>query len=442
MTHLSDQTPAVHMPAAPAHSAATERLHALDALRAVAMMLGVWLHAALPFVAGVPFFFWPFLEQTKSTPIAHSVTVIHSWRMETFFLLSGFFTAMLLVRRGVLATLRQRSTRVLIPFLIAMVTIQPLCAFVWAWGISTQWGWPLGSTTQAILKNSWGVDTPGSPGQFGRLYHLWFLYELCLLIAAGLLARSLAPLLPGLVRGPLTRGWGVLSRAVGWCVGAWLGVVLLALPVVAALTMHGPTGAQPNPSLSPQWQSLAYYALPFFAGWALYAHRHAIDRLARRWWAPALIAAIATVVHIRASGVLASIVDGQESRAATAWWFAVASRALMTTGYTLAMIGLFTRLFSNPGPRLRAIVRYISDSAYWVYLAHLPLVIAIGIVLLPWEAHPMVKFGVCVAASLAILMVSYALLVRHTPIGRLLNGRRPRRAKETAPAVAGAVGVV
>ena len=105
----------------------TERLHALDALRAVAMMLGVWLHAALPFVAGVPFFFWPFLEPTKSAPIAHSVTIIHSWRMETFFLLSGFFTAMLVARRGGMATLRQRAARVLVPFVIAMVTIQPLC---------------------------------------------------------------------------------------------------------------------------------------------------------------------------------------------------------------------------------------------------------------------------------------------------------------------------
>lgn len=419
----------------------TERLHALDALRAVAMMLGVWLHAALPFVAGVPFFFWPFLEPTKSAPIAHSVTIIHSWRMETFFLLSGFFTAMLVARRGGMATLRQRAARVLIPFVIAMVTIQPLCAFVWAWGISTQWGWPLGSTAEAILKNSWGVDTPGSPGQFGRLYHLWFLYDLCLLIGAGLLVRFLASLLPGTLRGPLTHGWGLLSRAVGWCVGAWLGVVLLALPVVAALTMHGPSGAQPNGSLTPQWQGLAYYALPFFAGWALYAHRHAIDRLARRWWVPALIAALATVAHVRANGVLATIVEGQEARAAAAWWFAVGSRALMTAGYSLAMIGLFTRLFSRPGPRLQAVVRYVSDSAYWVYLAHLPLVIAVGLVLLSWEAHPLVKFGACVAVSMVVLMISYAVLVRHTPLGRLLNGRRPRRVKETAPVVAGAAEV-
>jgi fucose 4-O-acetylase-like acetyltransferase len=419
----------------------TERLHALDALRAVAMMLGVWLHAALPFVAGVPFFFWPFLEPTKSAPIAHSVTIIHSWRMETFFLLSGFFTAMLVARRGGMATLRQRAARVLVPFVIAMVTIQPLCAFVWAWGISTQWGWPLGSTAEAILKNSWGVDTPGSPGQFGRLYHLWFLYDLCLLIGAGLLVRFLASLLPGTLRGPLTHGWGLLSRAVGWCVGAWLGVVLLALPVVAALTMHGPSGAQPNGSLTPQWQGLAYYALPFFAGWALYAHRHAIDRLARRWWVPALIAALATVVHVRSNGVLATIVEGQEGRAAAAWWFAVGSRALMTAGYSLAMIGLFTRLFSRPGPRLQAVVRYVSDSAYWVYLAHLPLVIAVGLVLLSWEAHPLIKFGACVAVSMVVLMISYAVLVRHTPLGRLLNGRRPRRVKETAPVVAGAAEV-
>jgi glucans biosynthesis protein C len=181
--------------------------------------------------------------------------------------------------------------------------------------------------------------------------------------------------------------------------------------------------------------------LPFGAGWMLYAGRHAIDRLARRWWAPAALGVLATLVYLKATGVLATIVEGQESRAAAAWTVAIAAHALMTTGYGLGLIGLFTRLFSRPGPRLQAMVRYISDSAYWVYLVHLPLVIAIGIVLLPWEAHPAAKFGVCVIMSMAILMVSYAVLVRHTPIGWLLNGRRRRSqesaTRKTTPALAG-----
>lgn len=422
--------------------APNDRLHALDALRAVAMMLGVWLHAALPFVAGVPFFFWPFLEPTKSTTLARSVTVIHTWRMETFFLLSGFFTAMLIARRGGLATLRQRTVRVLVPFLIAMITIQPICAFVWAWGYSEQWGWPLQTTFTNVLKNAWGVDTPGAPGAFGRLYHLWFLYELCLLIGAGLLLRFVTlRLLPGPVRRFAVSAWEGSEKLIARLAGSWLGAVVLGAPVLAVLFLHGPNGADPNPSLTPAWKGLLYYAVPFAGGWMLYARRDFIDRLARRWWAPLLLAATATIVHVRAMGVLATIVEGQESRAAAAWWAAMSSRAVMTAGFTLGLIGLFTFLFSRPGPRLQAAVRYVSDSAYWVYLAHLPLVIAIGILLLPWQAPAWIKFGVCIVGSMAVLMVSYAVLIRHTPVGRLLNGMRSRRPKETAPARAGAAEV-
>lgn len=431
-------------PASAAHAPAPhERLHALDALRAVAMMLGVWLHAALPFVAGVPFFFWPFLEPTKSTPLARSVTVIHAWRMETFFLLSGFFTAMLIARRGGVATLRQRTVRVLVPFLIAMVTIQPLCAFVWAWGYSEQWGWPLQTTFTNVLKNAWGVDTPGAPGAFGRLYHLWFLYDLCVLIGAGLLLRLIVlRLTPAPLGRFLVAAWQGNARLLARLAGSWLGAIALAVPVLTLLFLHGPNGAEPNPALMPAWKGLLYYAVPFFGGWMLYANRGFIDRLARRWWAPMLIAVAATVVHVRAMGVLGTIVEGQEGRAAAAWWAAMGSRAVMTAGYTLGLIGLFTFLFSRPGPRLQAAVRWVSDSAYWVYLAHLPLVIAFGILLLPWQAPVWAKFGVCVGGSMAVLLVSYALLVRHTPIGRLLNGMRSRRPKEAAPATAGAAGVV
>lgn len=421
------------VPAASVHRAGvlpTERLHALDALRAVAMMLGVWLHGALPFVVGLPLFFWPYVEQTKSGPIGLSVTIIHSWRMETFFLLSGFFTAMLVARRGGMAALRQRCLRVLLPLVIAMATIQPLCAFVWAWGYSTQWGWPLQATAEAVLKNAWGIDTPGSPGRFGRLYHLWFLYELCLFVGGALLIRGVVvTLLPGPVRRVMVGGWDAMSRGLAWCFGSWLGAVLLALPLGSALLMHSPYGAAPNESLFPQWKALAYYVLPFGAGWTLYAGRHAIELLARRWWVPTTLGVLATLVYLRAIGVLGTIVEGQETRAAVAWWVATGTHALMSTGYSLGLIGLFTRLFGRPGPRFQAVMRYLSDSAYWVYLAHMPVVIGIGILLLPWQAHPLVKLGGCLAVSLAILMGSYALLVRHTPIGWLLNGRRPRRAR-------------
>jgi hypothetical protein len=42
----------------------------------------------------------------------------------------------------------------------------------------------------------------------------------------------------------------------------------------------------------------------------------------------------------------------------------------------------------------------------------------------PWP--PLVKFVVLLVASTALLLASYALLVRHTVVGRLLNGPRTR----------------
>jgi hypothetical protein len=67
--------------------------------------------------------------------------------------------------------------------------------------------------------------------------------------------------------------------------------------------------------------------------------------------------------------------------------------------------------------------RYFSDSAYWFYLAHLPiqfqLLLWIGDE--PW--HWTIKFSTYVVATIAVLLTSYHLLVRPTWIGWFLNGR-------------------
>ncbi|MCP4966050.1 MAG: acyltransferase family protein [bacterium] len=68
--------------------------------------------------------------------------------------------------------------------------------------------------------------------------------------------------------------------------------------------------------------------------------------------------------------------------------------------------------------------RYLSDSAYWLYLAHLPLIIAGQALIRDWDTPASVRFlGLC-AISTLILLASYQLFIRYTPIGWLLNGRR------------------
>jgi len=90
------------------------------------MLLGVFLHASLAYFP----YPWPVqdADQVPLLPLAYAV--IHGFRMPLFFLLSGFFTMLLLRRRGVRALLTQRALRILLPLVLAAATILPLTSVV------------------------------------------------------------------------------------------------------------------------------------------------------------------------------------------------------------------------------------------------------------------------------------------------------------------------
>src|SRR5438034_8874258 len=107
--------------------------------------------------------------------------------------------------------------------------------------------------------------------------------------------------------------------------------------------------------------------------------------------------------------------------------YAVAYALAMWT-WTFAVIGLALRFLSDHSPARR----YIADSSYWLYLVHLPLVIALQAMVSrldwPWEF----KIVVILAAAFSLMFASYQLMVRHSFIGAVLNGRRAPRPAKTA----------
>ncbi|GAB5403339.1 MAG: acyltransferase family protein [Aureliella sp.] len=101
-----------------------KRWHELDALRAGAMLLGILLHAMLahvPELAGL----WPVSDSAQSETYSVLMAAIHGFRMPLFFMLSGFFTAMLWRKRGLKSLLGQRAKRILLPLVIGMFTVVP-----------------------------------------------------------------------------------------------------------------------------------------------------------------------------------------------------------------------------------------------------------------------------------------------------------------------------
>ena len=76
------------------------------------------------------------------------------------------------------------------------------------------------------------------------------------------------------------------------------------------------------------------------------------------------------------------------------------------------------------GPGHSKARRYLADSSYWLYIMHLPLVMALQVAVsdLPWPGA--VKFALVLATTMGILLGSYQLFVRNSWLGAWLNGRR------------------
>ena len=78
--------------------------------------------------------------------------------------------------------------------------------------------------------------------------------------------------------------------------------------------------------------------------------------------------------------------------------------------------------------------RRVADASYWVYIVHLPLVMVGQVLMLgldwPWFA----KLAAVIAGVMVVSLISDERLIRHSFMGRWLNGRRVpwRRASEAA----------
>ena len=100
------------------------RYHDLDALRAYAMLLGILLHAVLSFNF-TPI--WPAQDKFQDADFQVINNSIHGFRMQLFFLVSGFFTCMMWLKRGSIGLVWHRFKRILLPlFLFSLVIIPAL----------------------------------------------------------------------------------------------------------------------------------------------------------------------------------------------------------------------------------------------------------------------------------------------------------------------------
>ena len=526
------------------------RRHDLDALRAIAMLLGIVLHAALSF-ATIP---WTVKDARQSGLFDVLFAGIHGFRMPLFFMLSGFFTAMLWRKRGLGGLIKQRLKRIALPLLIGCFSIVPT---MWAVGylvtrpsqsdapeakvweavangdtqrvrqaiesseievsavsadsgatlltvavflghtdmvemlvdqgadvrqrnrdegtalhsaafvgraqaaaillragadpdaidvngqtpkdllnldfgttnfIATSYGLPLEEETlkagraaiakQLDVKDYLGSGTAAESSPLAALLfqmpvfmHLWFLAFLCWLVGAFVIYVPLRRML----KLDLMPRWSVCSPISL----LWL-IPLTMLP--QSFMQSVAFGPDPSIGLLPIPSVLLYYAVFFFFG-AIYWDIGDTDGRLGRGWMISLPLALLVVFPIGFDVVTGSFgvvpeIQGETLNSLTGNFLQATFTWLMIFG----SIGLCRQLLSRENKRMR----YISDSSYWLYLAHLPLVVLTQWLVKDLPVPAVVKFaGITVAVS-ALLLVTYEYGVRYTIIGRTLNGPRQR----------------
>ena len=391
----------------------SERLHALDAVRAFALLAGVVLHAAMSYLPG--FTIWPLLDRSTSVPLALTFYVIHIFRMTTFFVIAGFFGRLLLHRHSVRGFVRNRCVRVVVPLVAGWIVVFP--------------------AVTAILAATRGDGPPPAlPTGFERpalalpLFHLWFLYLLTLLYAMLLTARQ------GIVEQFDDRQQfrATLDRIVGVAMRSSLMPIALAAPLVAALLalpLWPQYGGIPTPdqSLIPNRAAVVGFATAFIFGWLLHRQQALLGLLRRRWMLHLTAAIGFTAACVSLIGLSPNAITTPEPLIGQSAMIYAASYALAAWCWTFALLGVGLRFFANEGVTWR----YIADASYWIYLAHLPLIFLLQLLVkdLPW--HWGVKFPIVLSTALVLLFASYHFLVRSTIVGEVLNGRRRHRSGDT-----------
>ena len=335
---------------------------------------------------------------------------LHLWRMPLFFAVSGFLAAMTLSRWGLARQLRSRIKRIGIPFVVGMVTIVPLVGLVMI-GLSHLYhsnraGGPKPFVLENVLRT--------------QPMHLWFLEYL---LVMSLLTAAIVVFVQrsGVGRERID----ALFRAV---ISSPLMIPALALASGFALYMGGywrASGIVAH-SLVPDFWMFAYYTVFFLFGWLLYRNISLLPRVESR---PAIYLACGTVFAIAAYYFYtgrSGVTDPETRR------IIVLVNASLATWLTLfGFWSLFARIFA----RERRWLRYLADSAYWIFLIHVPFLTFASISLAQTGIPAVPRLLIAVTFSISASLGTYALFVRHTAIGRLLHGPRPRgKATTKSPA--------
>ncbi len=366
------------------------RIHHLDALRCFCMLFGLLLHGAT----------------IGHNPLFHAVKVTSEhFRMPTFFLISGFFTAMVCSRSDVRAFLVNRGRLILVPFLAGVLLLNP----------GTNWLIQLyhggGESLVDYVSGGWRLPLPGPTVWH---LHLWFLIALFVyaMLTPLLLDVAGSPAVERLVAGLGDRApWAVL-------------LVMTLLVAVAVIVLRGVADQLVLPALPLRAQFLvqatfAYFAY-FVAGLFAFRHRMLFDAMHRLFWIGLILFGGAYLLHPLFGPALPRGLERMT------YWLARAGFIFLIV---CSLLAIARRLVTKGSPLLSR----LTDGVYSFYIFHFLVIYMIANLLRPFIDNLYLTYAVILIVGYPLLFLIHERIIAKSAILTLLfNGKWVARRAQPA----------
>lgn len=363
----------------------------MDAIRAIAMILGVVLHSIIVYQA-FPRPGWPVDLGFNSIGLDLLYKWIHSFRMPLFYLIAGFFAHLLYLKVGEKKFIRKRALRIYIPFVLGVLLLTPPSAFPFLFFQFMQEGFSNDQAASMALKKIIG---------WNGFYHLWFLYYLIMfyLSMIGLIrlqqVLGISSLLAKM-KGKMTREILIVSSIL---------IIFSISFLFFGLHIEPWTGIKVKPG------QYLFYGFFFLVGFILYGRQDLLS-ISKRYTFVLLLIGTSITFFLP----LEAIHEVSPEKK-------LLLKFLISVQTILLVYGSLS-FFINFYQKENKVFRYISDASYWYYLIHFPFVVNFQILFLnssiPGFARPVLVFLLTTLISFA----SYHYLVRYTVIGKFLHGVR------------------
>lgn len=374
-----------------------DRLYGIDTLRALATLLVVALHAAVPYtLRPLPGLAWPTRSSQHSALLDAAFWWIEGFIMPLFFLMSGYFAAQTLGSRGAAALVVSRVRRLLVPLAWGCVLILPMELYIWMTGWYLRGLIPLRKLQSLKLppelsRNLWGLS---------HLWYLQYVFLFCLLAAGFSLYRVRRRQLPANHRAsgdetaaPLSGRRPLRVEFVAGACFVLCGLVLWWAPEVVTAFQHG---------FLPYTPKFLHGAIFFTSGWLL--RRSPI----RSWRRPALLSLlVSAAVFVWLLPQLRT--DGIETVHGVDRLLLGLGLSLFATTAAFGCLGVFANLDASPAPGLQR----IAQSSLWIYLLHHPIVGVMHVLLIGSRLPAEWQFATVWAAAVSLPMLVHRRMSSH-----------------------------